>query len=181
MRGFHRSPTSRLSVDAGWVFFFFFSGKSFSRFLPTNRRSLLATLSVFQPIGVVVASVLGLAYIPQFSCQENLTSCALGDGGSAGCCHRSLNYGWRYLMWTIGGITMFVFLGRMLLFTFQESPKYLISKGTPLSPSSDSKWSRALSPSPTLLLLLLLTQEKTKRLSRCSTRSRLSTSDRCQV
>lgn len=27
MRGFHRSPTSRLSVDAGWVFFFFFFWK----------------------------------------------------------------------------------------------------------------------------------------------------------
>lgn len=96
-------------------------------FLPTNRRSLLATLSVFQPVGVVVASVLGLAFIPQFSCSENLKSCALD--ATVNCCHRSINYGWRYLMWTIGGITMVVFLGRILLFTFQESPKFLISKG----------------------------------------------------
>ncbi|KAG0140371.1 hypothetical protein CROQUDRAFT_53357 [Cronartium quercuum f. sp. fusiforme G11] len=98
-------------------------------FLPTNRRSLLATLSVFQPIGVVFASILGLAYVPRFSCAEGIPSCSLGPGHGAGCCHRSENYGWRYLMWTIGATTMAVFLGRILLFKFQESPKFLVSKG----------------------------------------------------
>ncbi|KAH7305610.1 major facilitator superfamily domain-containing protein [Rhexocercosporidium sp. MPI-PUGE-AT-0058] len=52
-------------------------------FLPQNKRFLLAALSIFQPLGVVVCS----------------------------------------------GIALFIFLLRFVLFTFQESPKYLISRG----------------------------------------------------
>jgi hypothetical protein len=32
-------------------------------------------------------------------------------------------------MFTLGGITLFVFILRFVLFTFQESPKYLLMKG----------------------------------------------------
>lgn len=37
--------------------------------------------------------------------------------------------GWRYLLYTIGGITLFVFFARFALFRFQESPKFLVCKG----------------------------------------------------
>lgn len=37
--------------------------------------------------------------------------------------------GWRYLTFTIGGITLGVFLLRFVVFHFEESPKYLVSRG----------------------------------------------------
>lgn len=37
--------------------------------------------------------------------------------------------GWRYLLYTIGSITIFVFILRYFVFKFRESPKFLIYKG----------------------------------------------------
>ena len=37
--------------------------------------------------------------------------------------------GWRYLLFTLGGITILVFVLRSVIFTFQESPKFLIYRG----------------------------------------------------
>jgi len=37
--------------------------------------------------------------------------------------------GWRYLLFTLGGVTIIVFLLRSVFFDFQESPKFLIYRG----------------------------------------------------
>lgn len=37
--------------------------------------------------------------------------------------------GWRYLLFTIGAITIFVFIVRFFVFHFRESPKFLVYKG----------------------------------------------------
>lgn len=37
--------------------------------------------------------------------------------------------GWRYLLFTIGAITLFVFIIRFFLFKFRETPKFLVYKG----------------------------------------------------
>jgi hypothetical protein len=34
--------------------------------------------------------------------------------------------GWRYLLFTLGGITLLVFILRSVVFSFQESPKFLL-------------------------------------------------------
>ena len=91
-------------------------------FLPNNRRFLLAALSTFQPIGVVVASVIAYGLIPKYSC-------ACTGITDPGCCHRSNNMGWRYTMITIASITLFIFILRFLVFHFRESPKFLLAKG----------------------------------------------------
>jgi len=99
-------------------------------FLPQNRRFLLALLSIFQPLGVVVCSGIAYGFIPKYSCATDLKSCKSSTltPGEA-CCSKSDNMGWRYLMFTLGGIALFIFLLRFVLFTFQESPKYLIGRG----------------------------------------------------
>lgn len=102
-------------------------------FLPQNRRFLLATLSVFQPIGVVICSAIAFGFIPVYSCSPNfaeegaLPSCNIDD--SVECCSRGQNMGWRYLLFTIGAITLFVFIMRFFVFRFRETPKYLLYKG----------------------------------------------------
>jgi hypothetical protein len=37
--------------------------------------------------------------------------------------------GWRYLLFTIGGITLFIFILRFFVFNFRETPKYLVYRG----------------------------------------------------
>ncbi|KAA8567134.1 hypothetical protein EYC84_010198 [Monilinia fructicola] len=95
-----------------------------------KNRFLLALLSIFQPIGVVVCSGIAYGYIPNYSCAMDLPSCkAKGLVPGTECCAKKDNWGWRYLLFTLGGISLFVFVVRFFVFTFQESPKYLLSKG----------------------------------------------------
>jgi MFS family permease len=93
-----------------------------------NRRFLLALLSIFQPLGVVVCSGIAYGFVPKYSCDVDLPACSSVASG-APCCTKDSNYGWRYLMFTLGGISFAVFLLRFVVFTFQESPQYLLSKG----------------------------------------------------
>ena len=56
--------------------------------------------------------------IVNFSCQINATSC-----------NRAENMGWRYLIFTLGGLTLVMWFVRFFVFRFHESPRYLIGKG----------------------------------------------------
>jgi len=103
-------------------------------FIPQNKRFMLALLSIFQPIGVVITSVFAYAYIPNYSCvpdfsqKDALPSCRAVPAGQP-CCGKDNNYGWRYLMFTLGSITIAVFFARSIVFNFQESPKFLVYRG----------------------------------------------------
>jgi MFS family permease len=102
---------------------------------PQSKRYLLPLLSIFQPIGVVICSVLAYGFIPNWSCSPNfsegdraLPACGAVATGEL-CCSKEDNMGWRYLLFTLGGITILVFVLRSVIFTFQESPKFLIYRG----------------------------------------------------
>ncbi|KAL8860874.1 MAG: hypothetical protein Q9178_002629 [Gyalolechia marmorata] len=105
-------------------------------FIPQNRRFLLALLSVFQPIGVVVASGIAYGFVPKYACGtgglgadgEVLKACSQVAAGQP-CCDKGSNMGWRYLLFTLGAICLFVFFLRFVVFRFQESPKYLLYRG----------------------------------------------------
>ncbi|THW36564.1 MFS general substrate transporter [Aureobasidium pullulans] len=97
-------------------------------FLPQNRRFLVALLSLWQPIGVVIASVIayGTAARPKWRCDIDLPACSTGQRP---CCTVSSNMGWRYTLIILGGMTLVVFFLRYFVFTFRESPKFLVSRG----------------------------------------------------
>ncbi|KAJ9125580.1 hypothetical protein QFC22_000542 [Naganishia vaughanmartiniae] len=97
-------------------------------FLPQNKRYLLALLSLWQPIGVVVACAIAYGFVPKYRCDTSLPSCMITAAGVP-CCSKGDNMGWRYLLITLGGITLSVFFLRFLVFNFRESPKYLLGKG----------------------------------------------------
>ncbi|KAL8688990.1 MAG: hypothetical protein Q9224_004750 [Gallowayella concinna] len=105
-------------------------------FLPQNRRFLLALLSIFQPIGVVVCSGIAYGFVPKYACGvgglgadgELLTACSKVAAGEP-CCDKASNMGWRYLLFTLGAICLCVFFLRFIVFRFQESPKYLLYRG----------------------------------------------------
>jgi MFS family permease len=97
-------------------------------FLPQNRRWLLAALSLFQPLGVIISSAIAYGFIPTHSCASDLHPCNSVPDGAA-CCTKQSNYGWRYYTYTVGAITLFIFFLRFVVFRFQESPKFLIYRG----------------------------------------------------
>lgn len=104
-------------------------------FTPNDNRYLLPLLSVFQPIGVTICSVIAYAFIPSYSCSPNfseskpLPSCAVATIPPETCCTKSSNMGWRYLLFTLGTSTIVCLFLRFFTFNVQESPKFLILKG----------------------------------------------------
>ena len=103
-------------------------------FIPQSKRFLLALLSIFQPIGVVLTCALAYGFIPAYSCDPDFSSPEPAPScknvpANEYCCTRRDNMGWRYLMFTLGAVTLFVFLARSVFFRFKESPKFLIYKG----------------------------------------------------
>lgn len=97
-------------------------------FLPQNRRSLVSLLSMWQPIGVVVASGIAYGTAAKWRCDPTLPACNAVASGEA-CCTVSSNMGWRYNTIILGAMTLAIFFARFFLFTFYESPKFLLSKG----------------------------------------------------
>lgn len=89
----------------------------FLEFLPFASGNILSSMAVFWSVGNLIASALAWGFIPNFSCT--------GDGP----CTKENNWGWRYLVLTLGAITFVMFLSRFFLFTLYESPKFLVSRG----------------------------------------------------
>lgn len=105
-------------------------------FTPQDRRYLLPLLSIFQPIGVVICSVIAYGFIPNYSCSPNFSEIELGPLPACSavavgerCCTKADNMGWRYLLYTLGALTLLVFFLRFVVFRFQESPKFLLYRG----------------------------------------------------
>ncbi|PTU25043.1 hypothetical protein P175DRAFT_0451310 [Aspergillus ochraceoroseus IBT 24754] len=93
-------------------------GALFLEFLPFASGSLLTMLSVWWPVGNLIASLLAWAFIPNYTCAS-----------SEGPCTREQNMGWRYLVLTLGALTLAMFICRFFLFHLYESPKFLLSRG----------------------------------------------------
>ncbi|CAJ2512646.1 Uu.00g007650.m01.CDS01 [Anthostomella pinea] len=97
-------------------------------FLPQSRRFLVPLLSMWQPIGVVVASGIAYGTAAKWRCDIELPSCKAVGAGEA-CCTVDSNMGWRYELIVLGCMTLVVFFLRYVVFTFHESPKFLLSRG----------------------------------------------------
>ena len=80
---------------------------------------------------MVVCSGIAYGFIPTYSCAESLSPCKGYDAAPPGqpCCTKASNYGWRYTLFTLGGVTLACFFLRFVVFRFQESPKWLLYKG----------------------------------------------------
>ncbi|POS86531.1 hypothetical protein EPUL_001606 [Erysiphe pulchra] len=83
-------------------------GALFLEFLPNASGRLLTLLSIWWPFGQLVSSLSGWGFI----------------GGNF-----ARNIGWRYSCYTMGSITLVMFLARFLLFHLYESPKFLLARG----------------------------------------------------
>ena len=72
--------------------------------------------------------------MPNFVCNASLPACSSlrhspAPINASTCRTRGSNAGWRYALYTLGGLSVLAFFARFFLFTFYESPKFLVSKG----------------------------------------------------
>ncbi|EON67211.1 hypothetical protein W97_06464 [Coniosporium apollinis CBS 100218] len=82
-------------------------GALFLEFLPFASGNLLTLLSVWWPVGQLIASLIAWGFIPNYP----------------------VNWGWRYFVFTMGAFTMAMFICRFFVFHLFESPKFLLSRG----------------------------------------------------
>lgn len=91
----------------------------FLEFIPATHQYLLTMQSAFWSVGQAVAALIAWPLISRYSCPSDT---------KPGECGFQENLGWRYTFWTFGGLTLVMFLLR-LLFRIHETPKYLLGKG----------------------------------------------------
>ncbi|KAF9529833.1 MFS general substrate transporter [Crepidotus variabilis] len=89
----------------------------FLEFVPHTHQYLLTVLSIWWAFGQLIGSLIAWPLIGNFSC------------ASASNCPRSENQGWRYFLFTMGGLMILLWAIRFFLFKLYESPKYLMGKG----------------------------------------------------
>ncbi|KAI5477168.1 MFS transporter [Pseudohyphozyma bogoriensis] len=97
-------------------------GTLFLENIPKTHHFLLTALSAFFSVGAVLTSMLGLFILPAHSCPES---------SKATCDVSTQNQGWRYMLATLGGVSIIMALLRVALFRLQESAKFLVSAGRP--------------------------------------------------
>lgn len=90
----------------------------FLEVLPTNKKWLLTVMSSWWALGQVVVNLISWGLIGNYSC-----STAEGT-----VCYKADNQGWRYFLYTMGGLTLLMFLSRFA-FGVLESPRFFIAKG----------------------------------------------------
>ncbi|TKA56132.1 hypothetical protein B0A53_01422 [Rhodotorula sp. CCFEE 5036] len=98
-------------------------GAVFLEFIPNTHKYLLTLLSVWWAVGQVVASLICWVFIAKYSCDTE----RVGIDGYR--CDRNTNAGWRYSMYTLGAMMLFLWALRFFLLPMHESPKFLVSIG----------------------------------------------------
>ncbi|KAF8876390.1 MFS general substrate transporter [Infundibulicybe gibba] len=91
----------------------------FLEFVPASHQYLLTVLSIWWAFGQLASSLIAWPLIGNFSCEVTTPPN----------CHRSSNQGWRYFLFTMGGLMLLLWGLRFFVFKLYESPKYLMGRG----------------------------------------------------
>ncbi|KAK7049413.1 hypothetical protein VNI00_006014 [Paramarasmius palmivorus] len=90
----------------------------FLEFIPASHQYLLTVLSIWWAFGQLIGSLVAWPLIGNFSCPQDASPCP-----------KESNMGWRYFLYTMGGLMMLLWAIRFFLFKLYESPKYLMGRG----------------------------------------------------
>ncbi|KAI6042339.1 major facilitator superfamily domain-containing protein, partial [Pisolithus marmoratus] len=85
---------------------------------PASHQYLLTVLSIWWAVGQLIGALVVWPLISHYSCTITMDTCV-----------SSLNKGWRYYLFTMGGVTLVMWILRFFVFNLQESPKFLMSRG----------------------------------------------------
>ncbi|KAI3406908.2 hypothetical protein KGF56_000200 [Candida oxycetoniae] len=84
--------------------------------LPGTYQWLLTVMSGWWALGQIIANLLSWGLIGNYSCSDS-------DN-----CKKVDNWGWRYFLFTLGGLTLLMFVARFAFRVF-ESPRYYLARG----------------------------------------------------
>ncbi|KAF7972298.1 hypothetical protein HWV62_18466 [Athelia sp. TMB] len=93
----------------------------FLEFVPSDGQYLLTVLSIWWAFGQLLASLIAWPLLANYSCPTGTTAHPLP-------CPRDSNQGWRYFLYAMGGLMLFLWILRFL-FPLWESPKWLMGRG----------------------------------------------------
>ncbi|PIL26123.1 MFS general substrate transporter [Ganoderma sinense ZZ0214-1] len=91
----------------------------FLDFVPGTHQYLLTILAIWWSIGQLVSALIAWPLIANFSYPHGATTP----------CTRAENMGWRYLLFTLGGMTLLLWAIRFFVFPLEESPRFLVGLG----------------------------------------------------
>ncbi|KAJ7257870.1 MFS general substrate transporter [Mycena haematopus] len=86
--------------------------------VPASHQYLLTVMSVWWSLGQLLISLLAWPLIANFSCSSSALTCPKSD-----------NMGWRYLLFTLGALTLILSFIRFFVFNLLESPRFLVGIG----------------------------------------------------
>ncbi|KAJ7623409.1 MFS general substrate transporter [Roridomyces roridus] len=86
--------------------------------VPASHQYLLTVMSVWWSLGQLLISLVAWPLIANFSCQISAATCSKAD-----------NMGWRYLLYTLGALTLVLSVIRFFAFNLLESPRFLVGVG----------------------------------------------------
>jgi MFS family permease len=93
---------------------------------PSSNPSVRSHLKTRSPLahpppnlGVIICSLISWGLVPKYACETGLPSCHSVSPGGA-CCTKSSNYGWRYAVFCIGGISIAAFVARYIVLFTQD-------------------------------------------------------------
>lgn len=92
--------------------------------LPTSYQWLLTVMSAWWAIGQIIVNLISWGLIANFSCPTNTST----STSTSEVCYKSDNKGWRYFLFTMGGLTLLMFSARFAFRVF-ESPRYYLARG----------------------------------------------------
>ncbi|KAH7887129.1 MFS general substrate transporter [Phlebopus sp. FC_14] len=90
----------------------------FLEFIPASHQYLLTVLSVWWALGQLLGSLVAWPLISDYACPAPPAPCPA-----------SSNRGWRYFLFTMGGLMLVLWILRFAAFQLNESPKYLMGRG----------------------------------------------------
>ncbi|KAF9055582.1 MFS general substrate transporter [Panaeolus papilionaceus] len=100
----------------------------FLEFIPASHQYLLTVLSIWWTLGQLVGSLVAWPLIGKFSCPSS----SLTAHSPSLSCDAASNKGWRYFLYSMGGLMLLLWAIRFFLFRISETPKYLVGKGREL-------------------------------------------------
>ncbi|KAF8872121.1 MFS general substrate transporter [Mucidula mucida] len=87
--------------------------------VPGTHQYLLTVMSIWWCLGQLFCSLIAWPLIANFSCAPSTSEE----------CLRSDNMGWRYLLFTLGGVSLLLWSIRFFVFDLVESPRFLVGIG----------------------------------------------------
>ncbi|KAL1850391.1 hypothetical protein VTK73DRAFT_9694 [Phialemonium thermophilum] len=88
-------------------------------FLPVTHTWLVTFMSIWWAVGYTITGLLAWAFMSNYSCPS---------GSTPETCHRSQNWGWRYLHFTAGSLVLVLSVARLLFIRMKQTPRWLLAQ-----------------------------------------------------